>query len=1322
MSAAIVATALASCTDDLGFNSNKQAKADLTATIEDAFPVTRMGMIEKGTAPYEATADNPSTWGLGWTTGDEIRVFTVKQLAYNYYELADGANTLEATFALKKANLNAAENVGENLYAVTDAQFVYGVSATADRDARLTYTIPYRWKATSTKSADGADVRKFPAPYWGIAIPDNFEAEGTDMTVSTKALTAFVRVDMSSLPAKTKYIVFTTHGNALNIKNENGDIVKDGFMLAAPKADGSDPQDFEDTHTWWEKKENGEYTNAQFITDGKSEPISGTFNAILDPTDFKNTWLKADPGLDLDDVQDEYSMYGGNALSRLVTRDEIIIELTPNTPAVFYVPIIVRGGGAKTADDGLRYENLHVIAATKLSQYAYHYVGTEIHNYNQERFYRGEYKFLSLNFENLGEVCPCELNKAIETANSRADRTSILNVDKLIKCDDGVAKHHTHHTSWDLTKYPMDRIQVSGTGKLVLNINAIEDAEGDQVGAATGAVIKKESTALKVKEPALYVTTTEAIPTGDIKDKVTINLPQYLGATAPAADANTKFALYSDLKAYNVVIGSVNGRDLMSWKAYVIGSKTKCVTGHNVLQQDGETLKDLKDAAINVVAGLSELNVLEETTGDVFVNQINEVEEPEILALNIQTPNQIDILITNGLVDSLNFVGRVPTNEAYVYTTGSSAIQKVRPITDVDDARVATVANDGMPANVSMYSYWTGAALSQKALKTAAAPIKAAAKKDYDVSTIYTVAQLASIGEGKGEYAEDGINYNIPHLIVKDMWLGAKTYPWIGAQAVVKGFTLDGENTPLRKMSFQDRQKIAGAGALYVDDPHMCCTTCGWIPAIYRGAGTDGQTEMTALGLIRSYVNTSDEDPVLIERVNLSDVWFETVNEFKNIGSIIGLVMKKGQFSMLDNTVTSPQFSVAGDNVGGMGGYIYAQGITVENNVVQDTDEEPGYIKSTKAQVGGLFGELHDKAGLNLNDNSVKIAGNIEGAARVGGIAGRFDLKEASNIIANEVEVEDILATQSYAGGIAGAIEAGKLVFGRVAEDERETESVKANNIKAGEDWAGGFAGEMVSSADVWVCEADVDVATELSAGGLYAGGLFGSARATTVNNRSAKINVGTLKAAEGFAGGEIGYVDAGDILVGGPSTGASANLVTDIAITKMSGAYAIGGVVGGNTNSSTLTLATAKKGTKTTPAYNTIDINVAAWENLKKDNPGFATFFSPDAADSKSHKAGTVSNVIGYLVGDLAITNAEGFNKEDLFVVTDNLDKTAKDNVGYKYHTDEQGNIPAGKWYWGDTNGYVGYGNAGYTINGKAQIAQGTNGFNLFKKEANYN
>ena len=95
---------------------------------------------------------------------------------------------------------------------------------------------------------------------------------------------------------------------------------------------------------------------------------------------------------------------------------------------------------------------------------------------------------------------------------------------------------------------------------------------------------------------------------------------------------------------------------------------------------------------------------------------------------------------------------------------------------------------------------------------------------------------------------------------------------------------------------------------------------------------------------------------------------------------------------------------------------------------------------------------------------------------------------------------------------------------------------------------------------------------------------------------------------------------------------------------------------------------------------------------------------------------------MVGYLVGDLNIIVEKDFDgTTPLFAVTDNMDKTAKENVGYKFHTDEQGNIPTGKAYWGDTNGYVGYGNASYKINGKAVIAQGTNGFNLFKSEANY-
>lgn len=1316
MSAAVVATALVSCADDLGFsNANKQQKSDLTATIENSFPITRMGMIETGIAPYEDAAN--SDWGLGWTEGDQIRVFTTKQLVYNSYELNPAsANTLEGDFLLKKKELNAADIVGENLYAITDAQFVYGVSATPEGEARLTYTIPYRWNASKTQAtntaADAVNVRKFPAPYWGIATPDDPSlAENTGMSVGTKALTAFVRVDMTSLPAGTKYVVFTTHGNAINVKDEDGNVVKDGFYLAAPKPNGSNPEGFKDNLTWW-AGETGGVANAQFITDGKSEPLSGTFNTILNAEDPTKSWLTPDEGLE-DNAnvtgQDEDMMYEGLGFSRLVTRDEIIIELTPNTPAVFYVPIIVRGGGTKLADDGLRYENLHVIAATKLSKYAYAYVGTEIYNFHQERFYRGQYKFLSLNFQDLGDVCPAELNKAIELANNRADRTSILNVGKLIKCT------HTAHTTaqgWDLNKYPVNRINVSGTGKLVLNLKAIEDGTGAALASATGAVVTDQKTN---GSPALYVTTAKAVPEDEIEDKVTINLPQDLGETAAE-----KPALLSKLPAYNVVIGSIDGKDLTKWYAYVEGSKTKCVTGHNLLLNNAEEFKKLNDAGINVVAGLKELNVLESTTGDLFVNQISD-EEPEILNLNIQTPNQIDILITNGLVESLNFVNRSATNEAYVYTTGSSAIQKVLPIANVD-ANVATIGA-GIPNRVSMYSYWTGAALSQKALTKASGTAAGyAAAETYDCGTVYTVAQLASVGE------KTTAKYNIPHLLVKDMWLGASTYPWIGAKASVDKFELDGENVPLRKMTFQTTEGKPGQDTYYVDDPHMCCTTCGWTPAIYSN-GAEGTTDkLQNLGLIRQYWSNTADNEAIIENVNLSDVYVNAPDlGIKNIGSIIGWVVTPGKFTMQNNNVTEPKIYAGSANIGGMAGGISAETVILNDNNVKDTEDQAGYVKSKGSSVGGLVGRISPLAAgkdvtANINNNEVNLDGNIEGNNEVGGIIGRGHFTQESEIIGNTVEVEDIVASDSWAGGIVGRIQSGKLIFGKSPLADRETESVTAKNIKAGKNYAGGFAGQLTAEGNVNVCEAVVDVETELSAGESYAGGLYGWATTTEkLINRSADIEVGTLKAAEGFAGGEIGYVDAGSVLVGSKDN--FNTLATDIDITKMSGAFAVGGVIGGNSNNSEIEVATAKVGTDEATAVkdNTIDINVAGWENLKKNDPGFAKFFDPDAADSKSHKAGTHSNVIGYLTGDMNIIIAKNYDGDELFAVTDNMDKTAKDNVGYKFHTDEQGTIPAGKAYWGDTNGYVGYGNASYKINGKAVIAQGTNGFNLFKSEANY-
>ena len=1342
MSAAIVATALVSCADDLGFsNSKQQKKADLTATIENTFPVTRMGMVETGIAPYQ-DPDN-SDWGLGWTEGDEIRVFTVKQLAYNYYTLKEGfENTLEGEFELTKANLKAAENVGENLYAITDAQFVYGVSATEDNEARLTYTIPYRWKARTAAEehvSDGVDVRKYPAPYWGIAIPEDFEAEGTSMTVSTKALTAFVRVDMTALPAETKYIVFTTHGNKINKVTETAagvTPVLDGFYLAAPQPDGKNPVDFQDKMSWWED-------HAQFITDGKSEAISGTFNTILDPDDIEATYLREDEGLEANanvTGQDKNMMYEGNGFSRLVTRDEIIVELSDKTPAVFYVPIIVRNEAEKKM-----YENLHVIAATALSKYSYAYIGTEIFNFHQTTFERGEYKFLSLNYENLGTICPATLNEHIKQANNRADRITILNVDNLVECGmgDDCLRHNLTPNTWDFDTYPINRIQVTGTGKLVLNLKAIQST-GAALADARGAVVTDQKTN---NIPALYVMTKAGEPTGEIKDKVTVNLPQYFGNDQTASG----YALLSKLPAYNLAIGSINGLDLQGITAFVEGSKTKCVTGRNtLLETDGETLKNAKDAGINVVTGLKALNVLAATTGDVYVYNIGE--EPEVRDLNVLTQNQIDIRIDNSLVERLAFVDRPAKNESFVYTTGSSAIQKVLPISAVTENNAVTIATANTwqqdlttnPSYVSMYSYWTGAALSNKARKMQGGGTIAAASADYDQHNIYTVAQLASVGE------MDQATYIIPHLLVKDMWLGASTYLWKGAKATVNGFQLDGDNVPLRKLSMDP---IAAAGVdgevFYWDDPHMCCTTCGWQPAIYETTDAEDATEVSSFGLISSYINTSNNNDATIENINLSDVYFvtEASQKIGNIGSIIGKVENTRNFTMQNNDVTEPKIDVHGKYIGGMFGSIKLSAnsgrVNLLNNNITDTDDEDGYIKSSDSYVGGLGGYI-ESHGIQMNNNSVILDGNIEAVAGegataewVGGLLGYARISTQTGggpgnqalyqIRANAVDVNDILTNDNYAGGIAGQIEsAGLLDFGATAAAQRQTESVKADNIKAGKDYAGGFVGQLTTAGAV-VCEAAVDIDQELSAN-QFAGGIFGLVNNTgtmTGNNPvyvdiySADIEANLIKATEGYAGGEIGNMETGKLRIGGLTNGNVNNLTTDIDIETLSGAYAFGGVIGGNTINSTIDINTRRAGTEANPQSNTIIIDVANWANPQAD---LEAYFDPDNADSKSHRAGTASNVIGYLTGNLNITEALDFDEEtSLFTVNDNLDADAKEAIGYKYHTDEQGNIPSGKWYWGDTNGLVGYGNASYWINGTAVKSQQPGGFNLFKNYDNW-
>lgn len=1304
MTAAAVSTAMVACTDDLITNSNGdfQSDADLVGTLNDARPVfTRMGMSEIGTAPWEEGA---STWGLVWTKGDQVRVFTLDQLKYNYYALKDAsANQPKGEFDIKSGT----KLEGDKKFAITDAQFVYGVSATSDGEARLTYTIPYRWTAQSIDSdEDGVtDVRKFPAPYWGRAE----ETSDGKINVGFSAMTAFLRIELDKLPAGTKKIVLTTHGNPYKVMDKDATnteytVGADGFQVT-------------DDATILAAVNNGTETNYTWstvdpITSGANEPLSGTFNTLLKA----GATLAPDNGINEEGLED-----GTELFSRLTTRDEIIVDITATTPKVFYVPVIAQD-----------YKNLHVIAAKAISKYSYRYVGTELKTFNQP-FERGHYYFLTMSMLNLGTADATTVNAALDATKGRTDRTTVLNIDELRDVDYSSytdAQWNTlastisaligkTYTGAQIKAMKHDRILIpENAGNVELNIAKITATPG----AVNGYSPVRNDLGFYGTNKVLFVTDNKtAAQATDAKNSIAINLPHQIGAT-PDVDAD--YELLANLPTYNTIIGSsVDGKNLKNLVAFVQGSLTRCVTGHNVLVDDKSGVEDVKESALTMLTGVKDLVLLAGSKGDIYMKNTGAVDEyqPEINNdLSIQTREPINIRVDNALVNNLCFVELNPAAKDYVFSTGSTAFKEVKKVT-VNTDRSTAVAT-GNP-DVVMHSYWTGAALTKFATQTASGGVQA--ENLYDQEKVYTVAQLASVGE----LAQ--ATYYIDEVFVNDMWLGGdhpkaeeKYLNWIGAAATVANFEFDGRNVPLRKMSMYTIKDKTDASKVYVDDPHLCCTTCGFKPAVYS-SDPGGTTAVTSFGLIRSYVNAGSS--ATIKNVALDDVLFEG-NSINNIGAVIGYV-EATDLTLDKNSVTDPKINLKGNNIGGVAGYVKLSGtLTATDNTVSESGQEAtNKVVSEGSYVGGLIGWAQATGtGMEILRNTVDLSGNVattKGEA-AGGLIG-IALGTEMNLRSNTVDLGgDIAAGTQYAGGLVGTINstgaASVITLGFTGAGEGDV--VTAANIKAQNgSYAGGFVGSITAESSatpaVRVNNAKVTVPGEISATKYYAGGLIGSlATDAAGENRlnSAIVKVGTIAATEGFAGGELGYAKAGKVNFGR----AAANFVTEVEVNKIKGAYAMGGLLGSNSNNSEIKVLTGKFGTEADPENSSIKITIKDWENTKKDN--FATYFGP--SDAEAQRAGNISNVIGLLEGKpIEITNAKDFADNDLLIVTDYLNAAKKVALGFKFHRDEWWTTHQDTEFWGDYNGYVGYGGATYKINGTPVVAHTATGYNLFKNAATY-
>ena len=1261
MPVAVALAALTSCSDDLGIgNSNARfsGDADLVATLNtDGDVATRLGMKEvEGHNPWDEKA--AANWNWVFTEGDKVRVFTMKSMEYQSYELIAGENTEEGQF---RVEANAPElPEGMDKYAITDAQFAYGVSPMPDGTPRLTYTIPYKYKAiTYATDEEGVNVQKLPAPFWGKAVTeDGVGDQGKILRSELNGLTAFLRINTEVLPEGTNYIVLTTHGSKTEM--EDGTIESDGFQLLKPDpdddskvkvvspTDGSlESKTFTDNIAFWDE-------NATKIEDGNSEPLSGTFNALLVD---KSSHLEKDKGLN------EEGEEGGETISRLVTRDEIVIDITAyDNNGVFWIPIIPE-----------TYYNLHVLAVTKMSKYAYKYIGTEIQHYNRKKFEAPKRYHLDLNLTNLGKVCAHDLNMAIENINHankyNLTAQNIINVDTLTNCThsylNGDDHDHGNKTlgSNPLTVYPNDQILVQGQGDLVINIATIDATAGakgnmespvlNNVGVLTNTLFVSDKnyangTVYKYTDYASAAITTE--------NSVKINMP-----SAWAADET--YALLADLPKTNAIFAANTNyadaaqRAATNLRVDVHGSATEFVSGREAIATtDGYELKDITDAAIKVVSGLGQLNVLEETKGDVYITG-NETEEKVELTkgLFVYTKAGIDVRMDNALAKQFGFPQTVQPLKNYLITTGSSATQAVGVADDLGSGAIkrGTDQEGNYPNTLDVLAFWTGNALD----------MDAEGIKDYDVTTVYTTAQLASMGEeiyttGTPDDKSTTATYKMSDLLAY-VWLGGAN-GWVGPKVTVAEFSFDGNGKGLKNMHMPLNVKDGIADQtgqiIYTYDPHFCCTTCGWNRNISYLTDKGSAVEpMESFGLIRSIDNTVS---ATIKNVQLNDVYADqAVND---IGSLVGVVTKTGN-------------------------------LTLDNNFVGEVRLE------CSSNVGGLIGNIQEAEKVSINKNTVGSSsystGYVRGDSNVGGMIGNFETNNPLSITNSKVILaKDISAAGDNAGGVAGNVKAGKT--------DLTTVSVEADTISAGGENAAGFIAKFEAEAGnnaITVTDAKVSVAKNIESE-RYAAGLLANLSAPETNVWGAEIKSGTIKAEEGFVGGQIavaGYPTANNVNFGyktgnnnEPYNGKQ--LVNKVEVDLLAGAFYVGGVIGDESTNTKVYIYGDQDVSQKRSMNN--EVNIKAFANTKSN---LEALYNPAGATAQFDKAGTMSNVAGVLNGNLYIN-------ETYLTVVDNLDGAMKVAVGYKYHND-QGATPNQniRKFWGDANGYVGYGKSGNYFRG---------------------
>jgi len=440
-----------------------------------------------------------------------------------------------------------------------------------------------------------------------------------------------------------------------------------------------------------------------------------------------------------------------------------------------------------------------------------------------------------------------------------------------------------------------------------------------------------------------------------------------------------------------------------------------------------------KDAGLNVEGDFSKVIALAKHAGGTIVKgdvTVNELEITNTAAGLVKVDDASVATINYSATQSLN---------TYVYTVGSAAI---KTLTDASD-------------KVRVRAFWTGKALTNDQVTA-----------DYDQATIYTAAQLASMGKATTEVG----TYTISGQ-VSQMHLGGSAYPWVGATInyTTGAFTFNGNGVGLRSM---------------VLDPATANTN--------------------DLGLIRS-IKTNDQ-PVTIKNIDLYQAVL-TKNGKDNIGAVVGKIEAGSgavNFEGTQNSIKEIDLTAAGENVGGVFGYVKTTGnftsaatsktiLTITKIAGKDNvaglagnieaatvlvDKiinvtASGNITASGSQAGGLFGNVVATADFKINAKAALDMKKITaGSINAGGIAGFY--KAGANVYVgaanhdNSVTVKatEISATLNNVGGLFGNADQGKLTVGRTEDAYGAAVTVNVTKI-AGAYHVGGLVGLSNVAANV---------------------------------------------------------------------------------------------------------------------------------------------------------------------------------------------------------------------------------------------------------------